>query len=354
METLLEELYKTDLHIDKFHQRKVFIDDKSYQINGIAQSGKTKLVKNYLHSLKKNTYLYIDCSDIRIDITQLNNTLSSFCNKNRIDTLVLANYIPTIKFVNVSQLIITSEIHYPYDMLETIQLFPLDYEEFLAYEHKYDSSALNHFFQLGGFPIMQKIHADERNLFLQKRLKYALEEVEFDLLRFCAKIMSQKISAFTIYDRLKQTRKISKDKLYKSFETLSAKKYIHLLEKFNHSRATKKIYLCDTSLKSALSIDKNFGRLFENMIYLELLKSNIVCYYDDGIDFYLPNSDEIILCKPFADERSLFKKLESIEAFIFTRSIKKVTAVTMNKEGSISHPFSKVEMLPFDIWALGD
>ena len=62
----------------------------------------------------------------------------------------------------------------------------------------------------------------------------------------------------------------------------------------------------------------------------------------------------MIIGMPFADERSLFKKIEQIEAFIFTYQIKKVTAVTMNTEGGISHPFSEVEMLPFDIWALGD
>jgi len=26
----------------------------------------------------------------------------------------------------------------------------------------------------------------------------------------------------------------------------------------------------------------------------------------------------------------------------------------MNKEGTISHPFSKVTIIPFDIWALGE
>ena len=45
---------------------------------------------------------------------------------------------------------------------------------------------------------------------------------------------------------------------------------------------------------------------------------------------------------------------EQIEAFIFTRNIKKITAITMNREGSISHPLSKIEILPFDIWAIGD
>ncbi len=354
MEILLQELYKTDIHLDKFHFRKVFLEDKSYQINGISQSGKTKLIKNYLLGLKKNSYLYIDCSDVRIDIDVLNKNLAKFCNQNKIDTLVLDNYIEDIKIVNVSQLIICCEAHLNIEYLQTIQLYPLDYEEFLAYEHKYDSTALNHFFQLGGFPSMHKIHADKRNLYIQKTLKYTLDAMEFDILMLCAKMMAQKLSPYSIYERLKHTRKISKDRLYKSFENLSAKNYIHLLEKTNHPKATKKIYLCDISLKSALSLDKHFGRLFENMIYLELLKSNIKCFYDDGIDFYIPNQDEVILVMPFADERILFKKMEAIEAFIFTYQIKRVTAITMNKEGSVSHPFSKVEMLPFDIWALGD
>ena len=354
MEILLEEFYKTDLNLEKFHFRKLFLDDKSYQISGIAQSGKTKLVKNYLLGLKKSSYLYIDCSDIRINIALLNTSLNTYCKKNKIDVLVLDNYQESINFVNVSQLIITTELPLKIDILTSLQLYPLDYEEFLAYEHKYDSSALNHFFQLGGFAFMHKVSADDRNISIQKLLKYTLDDVEFDIIRLCAKFMSQKLSAFTIDERLKQSRKISKDKLYKSYDGLVNKNYIHLLQKYNAPKATKKVYLCDTSLKSALSIEKNFGRLFENMIFLELLKSKTESYYDDEIDFYLPKSDTIILCKPFADERSLFKKLESIEAFIFTHSITKIVAISMNKESTISHPLSSVEIIPFDIWALGD
>jgi len=354
MEILLEEFYKSDLNVEKYHFRKLFIDNQSYQINGVTQSGKSKLVKNYLLGLKKSSYLYIDCKDVRIDVDALNNTLTSYCNRNRIDCLVLDNYLPTIKFVNVSQLIITSEIHYDTDVLLSLRLYPLDYEEFLAYEHKYDSSALNHFFQLGGFPALHKVSADRRNLYIQHSLKFSLEDIEFDIMLLCAKFMSQKISAYTLYERLKLNRKVSKDKLYKSFDALIEKCYIHQLSKHKHSRAIKKIYLCDTSLKSALSIEKDFSKLFENMIFLELLKSDVECYYHDEIDFYLPQSNEIILCKPFADERRLFKKLQSIEAFIFTHSIKKVTVISMNKESHISHPLSQVDIIPFDIWALGD
>ena len=354
MDILLEEFYKSDLHIDKNHDRKVFIDNASYQINGVSQSGKTKILKNYLLTLKKNSYIYIDCNDVRINFNELNNSLASFCISNKIDVLALDNYNPLIKFVNVSQLIITCEENIDIDILKTITLYPLDYEEFLAYEHKYDSSALNHFFQLGGFPQMHKLHTDKRAIYIQKTLQYSLNEMEFDILKFCAKMMSQKVSAFSIYERLKNSRKISKDKLYKSYESLLSKKYIHNLQKYEHTKAIKKLYLCDIALKNSLSVDKHFGRLFENMVYLELLKSGVKCFYDDGIDFYIPNTQEVILSMPFTDERALFKKIEQIEAFIFTHEIKKITAITMNKEGGISHPLSKVEMLPFDIWAIGD
>ena len=355
MQNLLEEFYKTDLIVNKFQFRKLFLEeDVSYQINGISQVGKTKLIKNYLLGLKKNCYIYIDCSDVRIELDELNNKISAFCIENKIDVLVYDNYIKEFKIPNVSQLIIASQIPIENQYLTQVTLYPLDYEEFLAYEHKYDSTALNHFFQLGGYPAMHKINTDERNIYIQKSLSCTLDPQEFEILKLCAKMTSIKVSAFSIYERLKQTQRVSKDKLYKSFENLISKKYIHQLSKFEHPKAIKKIYLCDISLKSALSSQKNFARLFENMLYLELLKHKHEVYYDEGIDFYLPSDSEIILSMPFADERALFKKVETLEAYIFTHGVTQITAITMNNEAIISHPFSRIEMIPFDIWALGD
>lgn len=354
MKTLLDELYKTDLYIDRFVDRKVALDEKNYQIIGISQSGKTKLVKNYLLRLKKSSYIYIDCSDVRINIKELNTALPKYCIEKSITTLALDNYRKDINIISISQTIITTEKKYDLAFFENLELYPLDYEEFLAYQHKYDSSALNHFFKLGGLPNMHKVHSDARNIYIQKTLKYTLDDVEFSILIFCAKMNSHKISAFTIYERLKQHRKISKDKLYKSFDALVSKRYVHQLEKFNHARAAKKIYLCDIALKAALNSEKNFGKLFENMVYLELLKHAKECFYEDAIDFYIPHSNEMILCMPFSDERALFKRLEQIEPFIFSYQISRITAVTMNSEGKLQHPISKVEMVPFDIWALGE
>jgi len=354
MEILLEELYKIEFSHERFHDRKICLGTNSYHIRGISNSGKTALVRNYLLTLKKNSYLYVDCNDVRIQIDLFNKILPAFCSKNGVKTLVFDNYTPQYMFPNVTQIITISQENYVLEGFESLLLYPLDYEEFLAFEHKYDSSALNHFFQLGTLPSMHTLHAHERTIYIQKMLRYSLHEIEFDLLQLCAKFISQKLSPYTLYERLKLQRKISKDKLYLYFQKMVEKNYIHLLEKFQHPRATKKIYLCDTTLKTALSIEKNFSTLFENMVYLELRKANTECFYTDGVDFYIPSEHEIILCKPFADERRLFKKLEALEAFLLTHAIEKVSVITMNKEGTLSHPLLKVDIIPFDIWALGD
>ena len=352
MEILLEEFYKQDLHTGHFIERKIQLEDKSCQLIGITQSGKSALIKHSLLDKKKSTYLYIDCDDIRIDIPALNMLLPHFCTQNKIECVALDNYNSTISFPNVSQLIIATEASLSHISLNTIRLYPLDFEEFLAYEHKFDSTALNHFFQLGGFPAMHRIPSEERNRYIQSSLQHALSDIEFALMLLVSKMTAQKVSAFTLYERLKSERKISKDMLYKSMEALLHKGYLHQVAKFEHPRATKKLYLCDIAIKNALTTQKHFGRLFENLVCLEMLKHDFELYYEEGIDFYLPQQRRVVLCMPFGNQEMLFKKIESIEAFIITHNIARVEVVTMSSESELVHPFVTVEMIPFSIWAL--
>ena len=354
MEILLEEFYKQDLHTVPYIERAVHLDDANYQITGIAQCGKTTLVKNYLLSLKKSSYLYIDLNDIRINYEETSPVLTRFCNKNEITTVVLDNYHDNFELPRVQQVITVSEHFNDLVIPNHIILRPLSFEEFLAYEHKYDSTALTHYIQLGGFPMMQRLYSDERYRYLQTTLKTHLNDIEFSIMVFAAKMASQKVSAFTIYERLKNERRISKDKLYKLFDLLLEKGYLFQLAKSNHPRATKKLYLGDIAMKNALSASKNFGWLFENLAFLELHRRGIEIYYEDGIDFYLPQNREVVLALPFGNERVLFKKIEAIEGFILSHNIQKVTALTMSLDSSISHPFAKINITPFSLWALGD
>lgn len=352
MEILLEEFYRQDLHTPQYVERRYFLEEDSYQVNGISQSGKSALIKHTLLGYKKSSYLYIDCDDLRIEVQALNETLTRFCNQNDITAVALDNYREEIALPKVKQLIIASVDHYDYPELTTVKLYPLDFEGFLAFEPRYDESALNHFFQLGGFPAMHRVPSEDRVRHIQRSLQNTLTEIGFDIMLLTSNLISQKVSAYMLYERLKTTRKISKDMLYKNFDTLVVQGYLHQLSKYDHPRAVKKLYLCDTSVKNALSTQKHFGRLFENMVFLEMLKKEFTLYYDEGIDFYIPSQDRIVLCMPFGNQEALFKQIEKIEAFIITHGIQKVEVVTMSNESTLQHPFVPVEMIPFSVWAL--
>jgi len=353
MKTLLDEYYRNDLHHGGFIERKASLNEESVWVTGISQSGKTSLIKYYLLSHKKSTYLYLDCRDIRLGFDELNEILEPFCRDNKIRILALDNYREEITLFEMEQIILSSE-HPNKTLFETLTLNLLDFEEFLAFEPKYDSTALNHFFQLGGFPAMHKIASEERSLYLQKTLTYALGDIELSLLLQASKMLTQKVSAYNLYERLKEDRKISKDKLYTHLQSMLDKRYLYGCEKFNHPSAIKKLYLSDIAIKHALTIQKHFGKVFENLIFLELIKHDIECYYDEGIDFYLPARNQIILASAFANEHALFKKVEALEGFIITHQVEEIIVVTMNLENILAHPIARIEMVPFAQWALGE
>jgi uncharacterized protein len=354
MTDLLEKFYRQDLHATGFVERRFSPPGHSFVLSGIALSGKTMLIKHYLLQQKKATYLYIDCSDIRIDPERFNGRIDAFCQANAITTVALDNYHSGLALPAVSQLILISRELPARETLPHYRLAPLDFEEFLAYERKYDESALNDFLQLGGFPIMHKTPSEERNLLLQHVFRQALGEIGFALLQLCARLHTQKVSAFMLYERLKTERKLSKDMLYRHYDRMVREGYLHTVAKFGHPRATKKLYLCDIALKNALVFQKHFGRLFENMVLTELVKHHGDVYYEERIDFYLPASNRVILCMPFGTKEILFKKIEQAEAFIVTHGVSKVEVITMSSESTLHHPFVDAEMIPFAQWALSE
>ncbi|MBN2896292.1 MAG: ATP-binding protein [Campylobacterales bacterium] len=352
MEALLDDYYKQSVHVSRFIDRKATIESGSLQIIGVALCGKTALIKHYLSTCKKGSYLYIDCRDLRIDDEQLSKLVGSFCARHDIDILALDNYRETITLPPHKQLIVSGERPFALPGLPLLRLVPLDYEEFLAYEPKYDSTVFNHYLQLGGYPIMHTLPAEARALYLQQILQLRLSPLELDILILLAKNSALKTSAFTLYERLRHQRRVSKDMLYKTLADLIAKRYVFELPKFGYLNATKKFYLCDIALKHALSTQKHFGRLFEHLVFLEILKRGITLYYGEGVDFYLPHQRRIVLCMPFGTEDLLFKRIETIEGFIAANGVDSVQIVSVGSEGSLQHPMVQVEMIPFGEWAI--
>lgn len=352
MNALLEKFYRQDLHAGGYAERKFVPPEHSFYLCGITLTGKTMLIKQYLLQKKKASYLYIDCSDVRIDPETFNTHIAPFCSSHEIATVVLDHYRYGMTLPNVKQLILISQAPSTEPGLPVFCLKPLDFEEFLGFEQKFDESALNDYLQLGGFAQMHRTPSEERSLILQQRFRSVLGETGFDLLQLAAKLHTQKVSAHLLYERLKAERKLSKDMLYRVYERMLAEGYLHAIGKFDHPRAAKKLYLCDIALKNALVFQKHFGRLFENLVLTELVKQDAETFYDDAVDFYLPASDRVILCMPFGTKEILFKKIEQAEAFIVTHGVRSVEVITMSSESALRHPFVEVEMIPFAQWAL--
>ena len=350
----LDEIYKSDLTLSNYIERKVTIPSHNVILWGMPLSGISTLIKSYLHGFKKSKQLYINCLDERIDIEEFNQNIASFCSDNGIEVVVYEHYHPNLHVVNNAQVILTSYAPLIKEGFETLHVNPLDFEEFLAYEHHFDSTALNHFITLGALPIMHTIDAYSRPLYLQSHLKSALSHSEYQLLKLVALFNAQKRSAYQLYTTLKEHTKTSKNSIYTAFDALIQKRIIHGVAKFEHPKATKKLYVGDVSLIYAFSTSKHFIRIFETLIALELLKQNRVIYYDEGIHFYIPDENRVVLATPFIDERTLFTKVASIEAFIFTHQVMRVEAVSMSFEATLSHPIASVELIEFSRWALMD
>lgn len=352
MYDLLEQYYRLDLTLDHYIDRKLSIDSGSYQINGISLSGKSELLKAYLLTCKKDRYIYLNARDTRINTKEINLVFQKFITEQDIETVAIDNYTTDFKLPKAKQILITSVSHIDIDFLPAKTLYPFDFEEFLASSRRLDATAVSSFLQTGGFPALSHLSIEKRIEFVQSKFYCVLGALKFEILKQISKLIGQKISAFNLYQRLKETTKISKDKLYAAYKELADDGYIHLLGKYNNQNAVKKIYLCDIIFKHTLSVQKNFAMLFENIVFLELLKHNTKCYYAEKVEFYIPDENKIVLCIPFADERMVFKKIETIEAFIFSYQIINIECVTMSKEGFLSHPISRIEMIPFDRWAL--
>ncbi len=352
MYNLLEQYYRLDLTSNHYIDRKLNLDFNSCQINGISLSGKSELLKAYLLTCKKGRYLYLNARDTRIDIKELNLVFQKFITEYDIDIIAIDNYVKDIKLPKAKQILITSTTYIDIDFLPAKTLFPFDFEEFLASGKRYDSTAISAFLQIGGLPAIGHLSIENRIEFIQSRFYNTLGALKFEILTQTSKYLGQRISTFNLYQRLKQTIKVSKDKLYIAHKELIFEGYLHTLSQYDNKNAVKKVYLCDIIFKHTLSLQKNFAMLFENIVFLELFKHNIECYYAEKIEFYLPDENKIILCIPFADERMVFKKIEAIESFIFSYQILNIECVTMSKEGFLSHPISKIEMIPFDRWAL--
>ncbi len=334
--------------------RKFQIKDKKLIIFAPKQSGVTSLLYLHLSSRKKGTFLYIDFNDLRIDRKNIKDNLNRFLKYHRITLLILDNFDFSFKVPVCEEVILTSNFEKYLDGYTTKKFYPLDFEEFIAFEKRHTSieQIFNIFTNTGTYPKISLSSDINKTILVQQTISNILRnDKELEIFKKISQFQSKKISKFEIFKELKTDLKLSKDIFYKIISYFQDTNLLIFLEKFNQPKATKKIFLIDFTLKNALSFQKDFIKKFDNIVFLELYKKMSDIYYTEEINFYLPKENTAILCIPFLPVNLLKNKIVKRKKHFKKLGVKKVDIISIGNEAQFSDNNISYQVIPFWNWA---
>lgn len=265
----------------------------------------------------------------------------------------------------------------------TYEIFPLSFSEYLLFNNvkqdlypQKNKSTIIHYFEKfltnGGFP--EIVFFDDRtrikilqqyyNVMIFRDIIERYQVTNIDALRFLIKKMFASVTKpFSInkaYNDLKSLGyKISNKYLYSYFTYCNDIYLSQSVDKFDFSeikqaKSEKKTYIIDTGLLSAIefSASKNNGKLLENLVYLEFLKSNTDIYYfkhNYECDFIIHSNGDYLPVQVSYDIHNTKTKERELnglfEACQYLKSDKGLI-ITFDQEESIMHNSVNIEVIP--------
>ncbi len=345
------QLPKNEIFIPrKYHISK---DDRKLNIFGVRGAGKTAIVLDYLLEHNNEQILYIDFENPNLILNSIeSDILKRYIIKNNIDILVLDHYSDALlsSFPSVQQLIVITHISIEKNSFSSKELFPLDYEEFLAFENSsIQKRGFNHFIRSGTLPAIARSQKSS-HLGMKNFFQSSFNIQEQKLLLILAQHHTKYITINQIYTFAKEKFKISKDWLYKTIKEFTKEKIVIFLEN-SQKQSGKKMLLFDFAFAKYLTIGEPFIIQFDSMIALTLIKNNI--YIETlGIHSYIINNNELIISAPFESEDSLWVKSQNRFNLYKEHQIEKVTIVTVSSRYQYDIEKIGFEALPFDEWSI--
>ncbi len=351
----LLEYYQNQRHLaENYVPRKCQLPLKGdINLYGVRGSGKTTIILDLMHEENEESTLYIDLEDPNLIFNRLSTlSLQQYIDREGITLLILDHYqkgyLPY--FPNVERLIVLSRIPLENDDLSPVELFPLDYEEFLAFETSAaQSSGFNHFLRSGTLPLLarsQKTHIQAMKSFLQS----SFDENEQKLLLILAQHHTKHLTTHQIYTFAKEKFKVSKDWLYKTMKLFTEEKLVLFIED-RYQKSGKKMLLFDFAFAKYLTMGQPFILQFDTMIALALMKHHIKVQ-TLGIHGYVTTKDELIIPAPFESEESLWVKSQNKFSLYKKYGIKKVTIITVANSYEYNIEKLYFEALPFNEWSV--
>lgn len=362
---IFEQLFLESPKKISFFERKVFLPkNKNVILSGAQNCGKTSIA--LLHAVeKKAPYIYVDLDDYRIDSID-KSALFEFAKAKKLSTVIIDN--TKDEFFDESfdgQVVLISNEQIAIDGFDSITLGGLDFEEYLAFfervhsnkkENELEEDRIPHIFASflkdGSNP---KLHfqneVDKRQTYKETIRKIAKTPTEEAILVEFLRKTATKLSLLQVFALVKAKTKISKDFFYSYTQKLEDSGVLFFVEKLHQKNSPKKIYSYDFTLKTAVDFKKDFGGIFENMVFLELNSRGYEVYYTDEAGLFVPELEKAIVPRAFSitdDE----KKLGKLSKKAWELGIREVEIVTINKEDEQSVDNVKIQSIPFWQWAL--
>lgn len=349
---LLEYYHNQHPTNDQFVIRKCHIPTQGHiNLYGVRASGKTAIVLDILQ--ETSDALYIDLDDPNLLLHTLDiPALQQFIQKEKLSLLILDHYtegrLP--HFPKIENIIVLSRTPIATASFSHVELFPLDYEEFLAFESgTTQHRGLNHFLRSGTLPIAaraQKTHTQSMKTFFQSSFTPA----EQQLLLILAQHHTKHLTTHQIYTFAKEKFKVSKDWVYKTIKAFKEEKLLLFIDDLQE-KSGKKMFLFDFAFAKYLTLGQPFILQFDTMIALALIKHHIDVK-TLGIHGYISKEKELILPAPFESEESLWVKSQKKFSLYKKQDIHKVTIITVANHYSYTIDAIHFEALPFDEWSI--
>lgn len=333
-------MFYSESNISKFkiYTRSISIDSKKSFIYGPPKSGKTMFALNY--AKKFTNTLYVNMSlysieslfDILLEkiLSSINSVDLFIVDKFNHSLLKIPDFNKLLKIpTNVMLIGDMSEYTDDLSQFKKFLIYPLSFEEYLGFDNKNLSvvQLLANFLRDGNSP---DIFFSPNSIRQERKIQNLKLELGNDFYLFFHLLFfqSSKISIYLIFCYLKKHIKISKDKLYYIIEKYQKEGLIYLCKylNYNNKKHKDKIYFFDFSLFE-LTGRKEFNKVFENMVFLELYSMGLELFYDDDFDFIAPSMNFAFLCVPFCRVSSVFQKIKNKYKF---NSNYKIFAISMN------------------------
>ena len=237
---------------------------------------------------------------------------------------------------------------------ERLELLPLSFEEFIAFDKRHNeiNSMISAFLAQGGGAKNPFIAPAEILEFEQRLLSANFSRTEILILKEGLSFVHTAFSANKIYTALKPRVKISKDAVYGTIAKLERENFIRFLSKAGEPARAKKLYFSHFNMREILTSKKDFSKKFANVLFCELLELNTPIFYTKELDFYLPSLKMGVLVIPFSDADIIFLKFHKILSALKRLGITSLKVVSMANSGRLEIEGIRCDVLPFHEFAL--